>query len=306
MAFSKGKDERNITKYIIMKIKILLILLATTIYSCKTLDNHSTDFTKEFLFTKGIEGPAVDSKNNLFAVNFEKQGTIGKINKKGDCSLYSTLPEGSIGNGIRFDKSDNMYIADYTKHNVLIIKNNTTKAQVFAHDSTLNQPNDIAISPNGTLYASDPNWKEGTGNLWMIKDNKFILLEKNMGTTNGIEVSPDGKKLYVNESVQRNIWIYDININGAIGNKKLFVSFPDFGLDGMRCDIKGNLYVCRYGKGTVIILSPKGKAIREITLKGKNPSNITFGGKNNKECFVTMADRGCFETFRASFPGKNF
>ena len=37
------------------------------------------------------------------------------------------------------------------------------------------------------------------------KRNGFVLLEKEMGTTNGIEVSHDGKKLYVNESVQRKI-----------------------------------------------------------------------------------------------------
>jgi sugar lactone lactonase YvrE len=222
-------------------ILILLLLLQITVYSCKTLNNHSTDFTKEFLFTKGIEGPAVDSKKNLYAVNFNKQGTIGKINTKGKCSLFATLPEGSIGNGIRFDKNDNMYIADYTKHNILVIKNNTTKAHVFAHDSTLNQPNDIAISPNGTIYASDPNWKKSTGNIWIVKNNKFVLLEKDMGTVNGIEVSPNGRKLYVNESVQRNIWVYDIFEDGMISNKKLFTSFKDFGMDGMRCDKKGNL-----------------------------------------------------------------
>jgi len=261
--------------------------------------NMSTDFTEEFLFTKGIEGPAVDSHGNLYAVNFNKEGTIGKVNSNGKPSLFAILPEGSIGNGIRFDKLDNMYIADYAKHNILMISKGTTKAIVYAHDSTLNQPNDIAIAPNGTLYASDPNWKESTGNLWLVKSGKFILLEKNMGTTNGIEVSPDGKKLYVNESVQRNIWVYDINSDGTVNNKKLFKSFPDFGMDGMRCDEKGNLYVCRFGKGTVVVLTPNGNIIREVTLKGKKPSNITFGGTNNKQCFVTMADRGCFETFNS-------
>ena len=47
-------------------------------------------------------------------------------------------------------------------------------------------------------------------NLWKVDKTGFSLLEAEMGTTNGIEVSPDGKKLYVNESVQRNIWSYDL------------------------------------------------------------------------------------------------
>ena len=266
-------------------------------FSCqKEVKNKSEDFTKENLFTNGIEGPAVDSKGNLYAVNFKEQGTIGLVNKKGIPSLFVKLPKGSVGNGIRFDTDDNMYIADYTNHTILLIKKGTKKAIIYAQDSTLNQPNDIAIAPNGTLYASDPNWKEKTGKLWLIKNRKFVLLEKNMGTTNGIEVSPNGKKLYVNESVQRIIWVYDIHSDGTIHNKQLFAQFQDFGLDGMRCDDNGNLFVCRYNKGTVIVLSPEGKKIREIILKGKKPSNITFSN-DKKQCFVTLADRGCFELF---------
>ncbi len=262
----------------------------------KSID-RSTDFTKEHEFTKGIEGPAVDSKGNLYAVNFKEEGTIGMVNRKGESSLFVKLPTGSIGNGIRFDASDNMYIADYTNHNILYIKKGSKEVTVFAHDSTMNQPNDVAISSNRTLYASDPNWKNGTGNLWMTSNRKLVLVEKNMGTTNGIEVSPDGKRLYVNESIQRNIWVYDITDNGKPINKRIFKTFKDFGLDGMRCDAKGNLYVCRYDKGTVLVLSPEGKELREVQLKGKKPTNIAFGGKNNTQCFVTMADRGCFETF---------
>ncbi|WP_235015718.1 SMP-30/gluconolactonase/LRE family protein [Aquimarina sp. AU58] len=277
-----------------------VMLFGTIVFSSctneKPIDN-STDFTKEYEFTKGIEGPAVDSKGNLYAVNFKEEGTIGIVNRKGESSLFVKLPRGSIGNGIRFDKSDNMYIADYTNHNILYIKNGSKEVAVFAHDSTMNQPNDIAISSNRTLYASDPNWKNGTGNLWMTSNRKLVLVEKNMGTTNGIEVSPDGKKLYVNESIQRNIWVYDITDNGKPINKRIFKTFKDFGLDGMRCDAKGNLYVCRYDKGTIVVLSPEGKELREVQLKGKKPTNIAFGGKDNTQCFVTMADRGCFETF---------
>ena len=287
-------------------IIILLQIFTIVFYSCEKLEDHSIDFTQESEFTAGIEGPAVDSKGNLYAVNFKEEGTIGIVNEYGESSLFAILPEGSVGNGIRFDKADNMFIADYTKHNILMIKKGLSEAVVYAHDSTMNQPNDVAISPNGTLYASDPNWKEETGNLWLISNQRFVLLEKNMGTTNGVEVSPDGKKLYVNESVQRNIWVYDINTNGTVSNKKLFKTFTDFGMDGMRCDEKGNLFVCRHGKGTVVILSPSGDVIREITLKGKNPTNITFGGKDKKQCFVTVSDRGCIETFFSKYPGRNF
>jgi sugar lactone lactonase YvrE len=290
-----------------MKNVILFIILINfLIFSCINKGDRSFDFTKENVFTQGIEGPAVDSKGNLYAVNFEKEGTIGIVDSVGNASLFIILSNGSIGNGIRFDKDDNMFIADYINHNILKICKNTIQTIVFAHDSTANQPNDIAISPDGTLYASDPNWKKNTGNLWKVDKYGFHLLESEMGTTNGIEVSQDGKKLYVNESVQRNIWVYDINEKGDVSNKQLFYTFDVFGLDGMRCDSKGNLYICRYGAGKVVVINPQGKKIREIKLKGKNPTNISFGGKNKKQCFVTVSDRGIIESFFADFPGKDF
>lgn len=258
------------------------------------------DLLKEWSFTKGIEGPAIDSHGNLYAVNFDRQGTIGIVTPAGEASIYVVLPEGSVGNGIRFDKAGYMYIADYTKHNILKVDPKDRSVSVFAHNPKMNQPNDIAISPiTEFLYASDPNWKDSTGNLWMINSKgDVILLEANMGTTNGVEVSPDGRRLYVNESIQRKIWVYDIKRDGLLENKRLFYSFKDFGMDGMRCDRKGNLYVTRHGKGTIVVLTKRGKQINEITLKGKLSSNIVMDNKKKTPVFyVTMADRGCFEYF---------
>lgn len=268
---------------------------------------ESVVYTPEKGFTGGIEGPAVDKQGNLYAVNFEKQGTIGIVNTSGEASIYVTLPDGSVGNGIRFDSNGDMYIADYPRHNILKVDKDTREISVFAHDSTMNQPNDIAIDTKNRLYASDPNWKESTGNIWRIDaDGKVVLLEKDMGTTNGIEVSPDDKFLYVNESVQRKVWVYDLSANGEISNKRLLIEFPDFGMDGMRCDNQGNLYITRHGKGTIAVVSPSGELLREIAVKGSNPSNLAFGGTDGKTIYVTLQDHGNIETFRVEHPGRSW
>jgi sugar lactone lactonase YvrE len=277
------------------KNKQLLALSLFIILSSCTAPLTSVDFTREGGFTDGIEGPATDESGNIYAVNYQEQGTIGKVTPEGKSTLFVSLPDGSIGNGIRFGTKHQMFVADYTNHNVLEIDLQSKKIEVFAHSPQANQPNDLAIAPNQTLYASDPNWSDNTGNLWKVtRDGGFELLEANMGTTNGIEVSHDGRKLYVNESVQRKIWVYDILFNGSINNKTLFHTFQDFGLDGMRFHQNGNLFVCRYGKGTVAILSPQGDLLKEIQLKGQNPTNITFS-PDYRKCYVTVADRGCLE-----------
>jgi sugar lactone lactonase YvrE len=53
-------------------------------------------------FTSGIEGPGCDREGNLYAVNYQRQGTIGKVTPEGECSVFAELPDDSIGNGIRF------------------------------------------------------------------------------------------------------------------------------------------------------------------------------------------------------------
>ena len=116
-------------------------------------------------------------------------------------------------------------------------------------------------------------------------DGKGQLLETGMGTTNGIELSPDEKILYVNESVQRKIWKYDVDGAGNISNKTLFIEFPDFGMDGMHCDEKGNLFVARWGKGVIAIVSPEGKLLREVQLKGKQCSNLGLGERRNPSMY---------------------
>ncbi len=302
--------EVNFPRYFVVAELILLFcsIVQSSLGATISGDFYvSRDFTKTDIFTGGCEGPAVDSKGNLYAVNLTNNGTIAIIDTAGNARIFATLHSGNIGNGIRFDRFDNMYIAEYVGHNIFIIPSGKTKAELYCHQSAFNQPNDLAIMSNGILFASDPNWAAQTGKLWRIGADKIaVLLDENLGTTNGIEVSPDEKHLYVNESAQLAIWRFDLNEKGEISHKTLFTSFVDFGLDGMRCDIDGNLYVTRYGKGTVAIISPEGKLLREVMLTGKDVSNIAFGGIDGRSCFVTMADRKMIETFRTETPGREW
>jgi gluconolactonase len=255
-------------------------------------------------FTVGVEGPAVDRYGILYAVNYNRQGTIGKITPENNVSLFIELPEGSIGNGIRFDSNGNMLIADYTMHNILKVDMKTGIPVVFTHEPRMSQPNDIAIDSKDRLYASDPDWKARKGRIWRIDiDGKTTLLDT-LGTANGIEVSPDEKTLYVNAG--RTVWAYDLSPEGEVSNKSVLIEFPDFGMDGMRCDIYGNLYIARFGKGVVAIVSPEGKLVREVQLTGKRPTNVAFGGKDGQTVYVTLQDQGNLESFRVEVPGREW
>ena len=292
---------------------VFRILSSFAIFFTMTVFAHAADRAKLFVatpltadksFTPGIEGPGCDARGNVYAVNFARQQTIGKVTPQGKGEVWVTLPGKSTGNGIVFDPKGRMYVADYVGHNVLRIYPDTRKVTVFAHEVRMSQPNDLAIAPNGTLYASDPNWGKGTGRVWRIdRDGKVSLAADKMGTTNGIEVSPDGKTLYVNESVQRNVWAFAIGKDGTLSDRRLLKKFPDFGFDGMRCDMDGNLYITRHGKGVVAVLSPEGKVLREIDVLGKFPSNLCFGGPDGRTVYVTEVEHQRLVQFRVDRPG---
>jgi len=263
----------------------------------------ATPLTEAGSFTTGIEGPACDAQGNIYAVNFERQQTIGKITPDGKGSVWLVLPGDSTGNGIRFSTNGTMFVADYVGHKILAVNLTTKAISVFAHNNEMNQPNDLAIAADGTLYASDPNWKDGTGEIWRIDpDGTTHRLADKMGTTNGIEVSPDGSTLYVNESVQHNIWAFTIR-ERRLQNKRLLIKFNDHGFDGMRCDVDGNLYVTRHGKGTVAKISPQGVVLKEVAVLGPHPTNICFGGPDGRTAYVTEAKERRLVQFRVDRPG---
>ncbi|MDB5598252.1 MAG: Gluconolactonase [Xanthobacteraceae bacterium] len=263
-------------------------------------------------YTGKIEGPAVDAGGTLYVVNFKTDGTIGQV-KPGTTKSepFAKLPAGSIGNGIRFDREGRMYVADFKKHNVFVFEAGQTVPQVYFHSDKFNQPNDLAMAADGTLYASDPNFTKKTGQIWRIargpdgKGHGEVLqsARPSMGTTNGIDLSPDGTKLYVSESVTREVWAYRID-DGKLTEPVMLRKFDKFELDGLRTDVDGNIFVTRPGAGSVAMLTAGGVPVRDIPTKGKSPSNLTFGGPDGRTVFVTQVDGRFIESFRVERPGR--
>jgi sugar lactone lactonase YvrE len=213
--------------------------------------------------------------------------------------VFAQLPAGSVGNGIRVAPDDRcLYVADYTGHAVLRVDLITRAVCTYAADARLHQPNDLAITADGMLFASDPDWTSGTGRVWRVDgDRGFQLVADDMGTTNGIEVSPDGRRLYVNESLQRRIWVFQLDAGGALSERRLFAEVPSFGLDGMRFGPDGLLYVARYGKGTIARFRESGEPAGELRVLGCACTNLAFVGDR---CVVTSADRGNLQILNIS------
>jgi sugar lactone lactonase YvrE len=184
---------------------------------------QSKPLTLKDEYTSHIEGPAVNAAGDLFVANIkipgagDKGGAIGRMkNGTTTSQLFAILPNNGVGNGIRFDLAGRMYVADFANHIIHVFESGSTTAQPYfsatpnGAQPAFNQPNDLAIARDGTFYASDPKG-DGTGRIWKItKDASGKVAGKIMttvaspprkqGKTNGLDLSPDNKTLYVSES----------------------------------------------------------------------------------------------------------
>lgn len=131
----------------------------------------------------------------------------------------------------------------------------------------------------GSLYCLDENL-----NLHKVDSNYFI--------TNG-PAFLDDNNFYHTDSRRRVIYKIKINKSFKIIKKKIFVKLKtDEGSpDGMTLDNKKNLWVCHFNGACISVFNKNGTKIHKINFPAKNITNCTFGGKNNKELFVSSATK---------------
>jgi hypothetical protein len=279
-------------------------------------------------YAPGIEGPSVSAAGDLFVMNMRRPG--GDPNKKGGIGrlkpgasrseLFSVLPDNSVGNGSRFDSQGRLYVADYVNHKIFMFTpGDNSPHEYFVGD--FHQPNDLAIAPDGTLYASDPRATEGIGQIWRITRGPDGLARgavmsppRTMGITNGIDLSPDGATLYVSESQfsrhgkprrPASIWAYRVDGATLTGPRQV-IEFPQGDVDGLRVDTDGRIFVARPSFGAVAVVTPDGHLLREVKTAGTDPTNVSFGGPDGRDVFVTQAQNKhrFIERFRTDRPGR--
>jgi gluconolactonase len=161
----------------------------------------------------------------------------------------------------------------------------------------LNSPNDVVIGPDGAIYFTDPTSDlpkdqkqelDFKGVFRLDAQGQVTLLTKELTEPNGLAFSPDGKRLYVDDSTQRNIRVYDFQPDGTLRNGRIFGEEPGIrgeGVpDGMRLDRAGNLYVT--GPGGIWVWDPGGNHLGTIILP-EQPANLAWGDSDLKTLYIT-------------------
>ena len=160
----------------------------------------------------------------------------------------------------------------------------------------LNRINDGKTDPAGNLWfgtMDNLERKIEKGSLYKLDKNlKLTRVDKNYRITNG-PAFIDEHNFYHTDSPKKTIYKIKINKENEIVRKKIFKKFSikEGSPDGMTLDKNKNLWVAHFHGSCISVFNKKSKLIHKIRFPVKNITNCTFGGKNNKEIFVTTAKK---------------
>lgn len=257
----------------------------------------------DFSFT---EGPAADAAGNVYFTD-QPNDRIMMWSVNGVLSTYMQ-PSGR-SNGMFIDTKGNLWSCADEKNELWRISPDK-KVEVVLKDfegRLFNGPNDVWVSPDGSIFFTDPfykrSWWDHTAMpqekqcvYYLSADRKTLKrVADDLVQPNGIVGTPDGKTLYVADIGGKKTWLYTIGNNGSLEGKRLFC---EMGSDGMTIDVKGNIYLT--GKG-VTVFDKKGKQLGNIAVPENWTANVCFGGKDRKTLFIT-ASKG-FYSINTRFKG---
>lgn len=281
---------------------LLAMLLITPIAGGAESDLIATGAEVELLAGdfKFTEGPAVDGDGNVYFTD-QPNDRILKWSVAGKLTTF--LQPCGRSNGLYFDLDGSLLACADERNELWSITPEGKHTSLIRgyHDKLLNGPNDLWVRPDGGIYFTDPfykrpYWKRGPieqdcQGVYFLPANRDEESLKRVASDllqpNGIIGTPDGKRLYVADIRDRKTYVYDIQPEGELHNKRLFC---ELGSDGMTIDTQGNVYLTGDG---VTVFDKSGKQIEHIQVDESWTANVCFGGADRRLLFIT-ASRGVY------------
>lgn len=108
--------------------------------------------------------------------------------------------------------------------------------------------------PRAAAYRSDVK----DGFIVVIDEQGARIVADNIGYTNEVYVTPDGKQLYVNATFSRETLCYDIDENNALQNQRV-IAKHGMGIypDGLTMDTEGQLWITSIVSNSVVRVNPE-------------------------------------------------
>lgn len=241
------------------------------------------------------EGPVWDESGFLY-VSDEVQNKIYRVHLNGQREAVISLgdPDGNT-----FDRKRRLIDCASVLRAIIRIAPDgqyVTLAERF-EGKRFNSPNDVVIGPDGALYFTDPALDLPSGEKQEIpfqgvyrlsESGQVTLLIRDMSQPNGLAFSPDGKRLYVDDSDRRDIRVFDFHPDGTVANERVFGEEKGSGgvPDGMKADEAGNLFVA--GPGGIWVWDAQGRHLGTVVMP-EQPANLTWGDHDYQTLYITAS-----------------
>ena len=209
-------------------------------------------------------------------------------------------------NGMTYDQDLNLIVCEHATSSLVRERPDGQREVIASHFEgyELNSPNDVVVKSDGAIYFSDPWYGRmpvygverprqlGFQGVYRVPPGggaPELMVERHMfDQPNGLCFSPDEHRLYVNDTVQALIRVFDVCTYGSLMNGRVFasglVSEREPGLpDGMKCDSRGNVWCT--GPGGVWVYAPSGELIGKVRVP-ELVANLAWGGPDFQTLYM--------------------
>jgi D-xylonolactonase len=154
--------------------------------------------------------------------------------------------------------------------------------------------NDTIADPLGRVFCGTMATGDRTGHLYRIDlDGSITKVLETVSIPNGMAFTPDRKGFYFTDSTNRQIYLFDYDIDsGTISHQRTVVTVTEGEPDGLTVDNQGYIWSARWDGSHLFRFSPQGEEVMRIPFPAKKVSSVTFGGPNYDQMFITTAGGG--------------
>ncbi|MDA4847741.1 isochorismatase family protein [Hoeflea poritis] len=212
------------------------------------------------------------------------------------------------GNGMTYDTGLNLLVCEHATSCVARFDPDGRREVLASHfeGRELNSPNDICVKSDGSIWFTDPWYGRMAGygverprelgwqGVFRLppdhrpgNEPQLVVDRYTFTMPNGLCFSPDESLLYINDTEQANIRVYDVE-GDRLSNGRVFASGIKDSLlpgvpDGMKCDAEGNVWCT--APGGLWVYSPEGRLIGKVSIP-ELPANLHWGGADWRTLYV--------------------
>lgn len=212
-------------------------------------------------------------------------------------------------NGLTYDRDLNLIVCEHGTSRLMRERPDGRREVVASlfEGRELNSPNDVVVHSSGAIYFTDPWYGRmpvfgverprqlGFQGVYRVPPgggDPRLLVERHLfDQPNGLCFCPTEDRLYVNDTEQANIRVFDMRPDGSLGMGRTFASGirsdrADGVPDGMKCDEKGNIWVT--APGGIWVYAPSGDLLGKIAVP-ETCANLHWGGPDYSTLYITAS-----------------